>query len=714
MTKKNNLDIYRGLIAYIAGLLFTGFFLQSQGLLFSIGILTISIVISVIIFFKPITGVNISSIFLLGLIVISGFFYYYWRFPSLDSLDIRNQISSVNSANNVAVTGKIISNPRLNQNQKARFVLQAEKLITSEGNSPTVTGKVYVTAPLLSVIGLFPSTQLTVIGKLYQPLPPLNPGGFDFASYLEREGIFSGLSAKSVSLKKEGNWWQKALFYLRLRMIQTHVRYLDVPLGNLVSSMVIGSRAVDLDFDLQNSFRLAGLAHTLAASGFHVSLLLGTVLFFTRSLSPRHRLWIGILSLLIYTTVTGFYPSILRSSLMGIVGLIAMINERSVKSSGILLLAGVILLLINPLWIWDIGFQLSFLATLGLIVSLSPIVNKLDWLPPTIANLVAVPLAATIWTLPLVCYHFNHIPVYGILTNILATPFVIIITLVGIFSAFIGVFIPVLGSSIAFLLYPVIRLLIILVEISNKLPFSSLAVGKISIISLILGYLIIILITFNKWCQKYWLSLTLFTFIFLTIPLIYQKFTLQQLTIMTTRDKPVIVIQNRGKNAIINLNDKNNVLFNLLGFLKSQGINNLELVLVNNNTSNQLALKVLQKYISIESVIYPTQKTINSLQIIDKNNNYIYFQLFNSSWLLLQETKNIIFPETIKTDIIISPNNLKITQILKLKPKVLITNLSTLNKKNLEDLSINNIKILSWHNGAIQWQPETGFINYDE
>jgi competence protein ComEC len=712
--QRKNLYVYSGLIAYIIGLLFTGLFTQSQGLFFCLLILSISVVGSGIIVFKPIRRVNVFSTFFLALIIISSFFYYHWRFPVADALDISHQISSLDSSENVAVSGKVISNPRLNQNQKARFVLQVEKLVNIAGDSQIVTGKVYVTAPLLSVKGLFPSTQVTVVGKLYQPLPPLNPGGFDFASYLEREGIFSGLSGKSVSLQKEGNGWEKFLFFLRLRMIQTHVHYLDVPWGNLVSSMVIGSRAVDLDLDLQNSFRLAGLAHTLAASGFHVSLLLGSVLFFCQSLSPRQRLIIGMISLVIYATITGFYPSILRSSLMGMAGLIAIVNDRSVKSCASLLLAGVILLLINPLWIWDIGFQLSFMATLGLIVSLPPIVKKLDWLPPTIANLVAVPLAATIWTLPLVCYHFNHIPPYGILTNILATPLVTIITLGGIFSGFIGVFIPVLGSSIALLLYPIVRLLIILVEISNKLPFSSLAVGKISILYVFLIYGLILLIQFNKWCQKYWLNITLFTVILLTIPLIYQKFTLQQLTIMTTRDKPVIVIQNQGKNAVINLNDKNNVRFNLLAFLKSQGINNLELVLINPDKTNQLALKLLQQYISIESVIYPTKKPLKSLEIINKNNDYIHFKLFDKTWLLIENNNSKIPSDTIKTDIIISSNMSNLKQIIALNPQILITNLLNVKQEKLDSLFANNVKVLSWENGAIQWQPEKGFISYGE
>lgn len=95
--------------------------------------------------------------------------------------------------------------------------------------------------------------------------------------------------------------------------------------------MVMGSRAVDLDWQLQESFRLAGLAHVLAASGFHVSLLLGLILAVTQSFSSRTRFLMG-LTLFIYATITGFYPSILRACLMGFAILAAIINEKKSAS----------------------------------------------------------------------------------------------------------------------------------------------------------------------------------------------------------------------------------------------------------------------------------------------------------------------------------------------------------------------------------------------
>ena len=190
---------------------------------------------------------------------------------------------------------------------------------------------------------------IRLTGNLYQPQNSLNPWGFNFADYLSRDGIFTGLSAKSVDVVNQGNFANLTLSYLRQRIIQTHVRYLKTPGGNLVSSMVIGRRGVDLDFEVQDSFRLAGLAHTLAASGFHVSILLGLLLYLTRWASSSRRLLIITVILFIYAAIAGFYPSILRACFMGLGVVIGMVYDRSVKVFGSLLLVGVILLLINPI-----------------------------------------------------------------------------------------------------------------------------------------------------------------------------------------------------------------------------------------------------------------------------------------------------------------------------------------------------------------------------
>ncbi len=166
--------------------------------------------------------------------------------------------------------------------------------------------------------------------------------------------------------------------------------------------------------------------------------MLGFVLTITRNLSPKQQFIIALTILIIYGTLTGLQPSVLRAILMGIGALIGLLYNRQVNSLGSLLLAATILLLWQPLWIWDLGFQLSFLATLGLIITVPLLKNKIDYFPNLIAEPIAISLAATLWTMPLLMFTFNSIALYNIPINIITTPLVTLISLGGVFTAFLG------------------------------------------------------------------------------------------------------------------------------------------------------------------------------------------------------------------------------------------------------------------------------------
>jgi competence protein ComEC len=228
----------------------------------------------------------------------------------------------------------------------------------------------------------------------------------------------------------------------------------------------------------------------------------------------------GVSSLLVYLTLTGFYPSVLRASLMGMAVLVGIVTNRRVRPSGSLLLAATMLLLVNPLWIWDLGFQLSFLATLGLIVTLPAIMARLDWLPPAIAASMALPLAASLWTLPLQIYTFNTIPVYTIPINMIATPLVTIISLGGMLSGLVGIIFSELGSAIAWLLYYPTLSLIKIVQLVANLPGTSVVVGRISGLRLLFCYVILVSLWFLPWGQKRWWLLSLWLVITLIFSLI--------------------------------------------------------------------------------------------------------------------------------------------------------------------------------------------------
>lgn len=541
-----------------------------------------------------------------GIIGLLAGFYLQIRTPQPAVGDISQLLQARNASNAlITVRGEVTSNPRLTRSGRVQFWLRAIQVNEITGNnqpievSQEVIGKVYVTVSPLQATGLQPNLLIAVTGNLYQPRPAVNPGGFDFPAYLARQGAFAGFKGRYLTFQSDApstwGWWQ-----LRQRILRTQVEQLGVPAGAVLSGMILGGRAVDLPYDIRDQFVQVGLAHTLAASGFHVSLLLGVVLALVKRGTPWLKFWIGTFTLVGYVGLTGGAPSVLRASLMGAAALVALVTERKVRPLSVLLLAAVILLLINPLWVWDLGFQLSFLATLGLLVTVPPMVQRLDWLPPVIATGLAVPLAATIWTLPLQLYAFHVFSPYSIIVNLLTVPLITVLTLGGVLSGALILVWPFLGGMIAALLdYPLQGLLAI-VQFFNQLPGNSIATGEVALLQLLALYGINLWLwwwgtqqqgstprtarpshrpffqsALRRLLNPLWIGI-LMAIAIVALPAWYTKTTQFQATILATAREPILVIQEKGNVILVNSGSQDTAQYVVLPYLKAQGVNQIK------------------------------------------------------------------------------------------------------------------------------------------
>ena len=366
-------------LAYIVGLLASGVILNGDAeltvrpiLFYSLGGLGLGSILSWRMPRVWRTGPKANLWLAASLVAVTAALYCSCRMPSPTADDISRFVPNAGVPDPTRIVqGWVEDTPQLTRDQRGRFWLKVGSLRTQiDANTGTserrsVTGKLYVTAPLLQTTGLYRGQLVEVTGRLYQPQSAQNPNGFDFKAYLNQKGAFAGLTAAAVNLPANQSPSHWGLWRLRRRIVQTQVRWLGSPAGPLVSAMTLGRRAVDLPYDIQDGFIRAGLAHTLAASGFHVSLVLGLVLILTRSLEPQFRFGIGFAALILYVSLTGGSVSVLRAAIMGFGALIGLVAERKIKPLGCLLVAATLLLLWNPQWIWNIGFQLSVTATLG-------------------------------------------------------------------------------------------------------------------------------------------------------------------------------------------------------------------------------------------------------------------------------------------------------------------------------------------------------------
>ncbi len=414
-----------------------------------------------------------------------------------------NDVSRFAAGQEKRVVGTVVQMPQISRNGKGQFFLKAQSVRGSGSRSSIeaprkVGGKLYVSAPLWPSQKLYPGELVELRGRI--EAVDSAQGGFD--KYLSRRGCFASFRANWVEFLPNQEPPKWALWKLRARIVVAQERWLGEPAGNLISAMTLGRKAVNLPYEIRDSFIDAGLAHTLAASGFHVSLLLALVLGSLKSRSPKVQAAGGGLALLLYVGLTGLQPSVVRASVMGMGAMIGLATQQKVKPLGGLLMAAVLILLFNPTWIWDVGFQLSVVATLGLILTVARLVRYLDWMPTAIATLLAVPVAAYLWTIPLQLLYFQRLPIYSILLNTLATPLVIAISLGGFVSAIAAIIVPVMGSAIASSLYLPIHLLIWLVDRFNQLPFSSIEISGVKGWHVVLSYSVYVAICIWLWRKE--------------------------------------------------------------------------------------------------------------------------------------------------------------------------------------------------------------------
>jgi competence protein ComEC len=729
-------------LAYILGLFSTGFLNFSQSSFPWQGLLIIAFVflgfgLAIPLIGKRfcLTAPQIKIWILAATIAIFAVVYFQLRLPQPSTNDISHILtqSGANSHSQIVrVEGKILSQTRLTRKQKVQFELAAEKVSQVKENTEAklVTGKLYVTVPLLQGTGLYPGKKVTVTGILYAPQPATNPGAFDFQKYLSSQGIFAGLSGFEANLNNNLKRPNFGFWQLRQKLVRAQVRWLGSPEGALVSSIVLGRQAVDLPYDISDRFTKVGLAHVLAVSGFHISLLLGIVIKITERFASRTRLIIGIIALILYVAFTGAQPSIMRAALMGVGALLALATERKVRPLGSLLLAATILLLLNPLWIWNLGFQLSFLATLGLIITAPVLEKKLDWLPSSIATLIAIPLAASLWTLPLLIYVFNTVSTYSILVNIIATPLIVIISLGGMLSAFVALIFPLAGSAIAICLYYPTHWLIWLVELFAQLPGSALAVGKISLLQMLFIYAVICLVWLSNWWQERWWIAGLFTLTVLVVPIVYGNYNLVEITVLATKEEQVVIVRDRGKTILVNSGDRDTVRYTILPFLARQGINRIDLGIaldtedINNNAWDEIAANIPIKNLSGEtnSLKLPLGKNISigqtNLELINNYPPILQLHILDRNWLLLgsnlfDKRNKIEFAKKppAKIDVILwSGKDLSPEWLERFKPKIAIVSSTTISPKAEKQLKQKQIE-LYWtgRDGAIIWTADKGF-----
>lgn len=255
-----------------------------------------------------------------------------------------------------------------------------------------------------------------------------NPGEFDARKYWNNRNIYSMGFVTESDYQYLGE--QSEPFYEHWReqvekaLSGVFDQYLSGSNLAVAKALILGDKR-SLNPEVKAQFSSAGAMHILAVSGLHVGIILEVLIFlfgrFPRFISRKMALISAIVILWVYAMVIGFPASVVRASLMFSLLVVGRISSRQPQSLNTLAFSAFVMLMINPLWLYDIGFQLSYLAMAGILLLYRPISESFyisnKWLKK-IWQGTSVGIAAQLFTLPLTLHYFHQFPNYFLITNV--------------------------------------------------------------------------------------------------------------------------------------------------------------------------------------------------------------------------------------------------------------------------------------------------------
>lgn len=465
------------LISFIFGIFFSSYLKVSQSILFFFFILAI-----VFIFLS----LKYKRILIFGFLILI-FSFSVLRFQ-LAFLKIENNPIKNFFDKEISLIGIITEEPKITK-KSAKLVISPKEI---EGKSDKNFGKILV------FTRKFPEYEygekLKIKGVLKEPK---NFDNFDYKNYLAKDGILALIYFPDIELEKEnfGNPIKRFLLNFKKKLKSSLNNFLSPPQSGLMEALLFGDEEKISD-QWKEKFNLTGVRHITAVSGMNTTIIAFLILNFLLALGfwRKHALYLSIILIFFYVIMIGAPASAIRAAIMASLLLISQIFGKLSDASREILFAAALMLFFNPLLLrYDIGFQLSFLATLGLIY-LQPIFeNSFKKFPQFLSlrsNLSAT-LGAQIFTLPILIYNFGRIPLISPFSNILILPFLPFLTILGFFLSLFGIFFWPIGFLLSLFCWFFLTFILKVVDLSSKIPFASISIQRFSFLIVLFSYFLL-------------------------------------------------------------------------------------------------------------------------------------------------------------------------------------------------------------------------------
>lgn len=429
--------------------------------------------------------------------------------------------------------------------------------------------------------------KVKIKGTLKLPSKNTVPNLFNYRKYLNNNNIYYILTASEITKIRNNT---KILTHYKNKL----QKYINRKKAHTYLNIFILSNKNDLDKEVLNSYQVNGLSHLFSISGMHITLLLGTILKLLDKVSYNryYKYILLIIILIIYMYLTDFTPSILRSGIMFILLTLNKLFNFKIKTKNIIMLTFIIIVLINPYYIYNLGFQLSYLISFYLII-FAHIINKHK---NYFKKLFITSLISFLVSFPIIISNYYQVNLLSIIINLLFVPIISYI---------------VLPLAFITLILPTDSLLILTMDILEGISLSLtninyllLELPKPSIYLIIIYYAIITLLLINKKC-----FISLLTTIFIHKISINFNPNMEILFLDVSQGDSILLHYPHNKyNILIDTGGNYNYEISkniIIPYLKSKGINKIDYLILTHGDNDHMGESInLIENFKVEKVIF--------------------------------------------------------------------------------------------------------------
>lgn len=449
--------------------------------------------------------------------------------------------------------------------------------------------------------------KVRIYGTYSEPEDARNYKGLSYKKLYQAKKIYGTIKSEDIQIKKLNSISpiSMASAMVRDKIAETIKEILPQNTQGLLRGILIGDKS-DIDMNLQIDFKVSSLLHLLAISGTHVLYVILGIKFILSILKIPKQItyYLVDLILIFFMYLTNFTASVVRASIMGILMTTSKIIYRKADSITSMAVSLIIILIYNPFSIFDIGLQLTFLGTLGIMALNMPIRDFLKTkISPKIANIISIPISVQVMIIPIMILNFHSISLTFLISNVLAVPLTGIIILYGYANVVLGIMFVKIAKIFAIVLNFLLSFLILIARFVAKMKLSNVFVSTPNLMFIFLYYLAIACIKSRK---KFKCIITILL-IFILFNVIYEVIPkkLEIHMVDVGQGDCELIITPRGKKILIDGGEKEGVL---LDYLLNMKVKKLDYVIISHFDSDHCYNLVgILKDLKVKNIIVSKQ-----------------------------------------------------------------------------------------------------------